>query len=125
MVSQHGGTGEKVFKTFNSNDDDLADSIFNLLIKFTPDVVHIQHEFGLYGPRYGVKLRKRIKDIEEEKVKRHVCPRCQHESVKRISTGIWKCRRCNLTFASGAYSPVQSKTTAVEAYKPTEEETNV
>ena len=80
---------------------------------------------GKFGPRYGVKLRKRIQDIEQEKVKKHTCPRCQHKSVKRVSTGIWKCRRCDLTFASGAYSPVSSKTMAVEAYKPTEEDTNV
>ena len=68
------------------------------------------------------------KAVEEEKQKTHVCPRCQHKSVKRVSSGIWKCKRCDLTFASGAYSPVISKTTAVEAYKPmedAEEEANV
>ncbi|UCF07394.1 MAG: 50S ribosomal protein L37ae [Thermoplasmata archaeon] len=80
---------------------------------------------GKYGARYGVKVRKQIRTIEAEKVKRHTCPRCQHKSVKRIGTGIWRCRRCNLTFASGAYSPVQSKAQAVEAYKPMEEEANV
>lgn len=80
---------------------------------------------GRFGPRYGVKVRKQIQAVEQEKIKKHTCPRCKHKSVKRISSGIWKCRRCNLTFASGAYSPVQSKTTAVEAYKPTEEEANV
>lgn len=80
---------------------------------------------GKFGPRYGVKVRKQIQAVEMEKTKRHTCPRCKHKSVKRISTGIWKCRRCNLTFASGAYSPVHSKIVAAEAYKPAEEETNV
>ncbi len=80
---------------------------------------------GKFGPRYGVKVRKQIQAIESEKAKRHTCPRCQHKSVKRVGTGIWKCRHCDLTFASGAYSPVQTKVQAVEAYKPMEEETNV
>jgi glycosyltransferase involved in cell wall biosynthesis len=56
VVSQHGGTGENVFGAFNAGDPDLADRIFNMLTKFTPDVVHIQHEFGLYGPRFGVNI---------------------------------------------------------------------
>jgi large subunit ribosomal protein L37Ae len=80
---------------------------------------------GKFGPRYGVKVRKQIQAIEKEKVKKHTCPRCKHKSVKRVSSGLWKCNRCDLTFASGAYTPVQSKVTAIEAYKPTEEEANV
>lgn len=56
VVSQHGGRGENVFGAFNSSDPDLADRIFNVLTRFTPDVVHIQHEFGLYGPRFGVNI---------------------------------------------------------------------
>jgi large subunit ribosomal protein L37Ae len=83
---------------------------------------------GKFGARYGIRVRKQIQAIEKEKVKKHTCPRCKHKSVKRVSTGIWKCRHCNLTFASGAYSPVRSKSVAVEAYKPmeeTEEEVNV
>ncbi len=80
---------------------------------------------GKYGARYGVKIRKQIQAIEKEKVKRHVCPRCMHKSVKRLGSGIWRCRRCDLTFASGAYSPIQSKILAAEAYNPTEEEVNV
>ena len=80
---------------------------------------------GKFGPRYGVKVRKQITAIEKEKVKKHTCPRCKHQSVKRVGTGIWKCSRCELTYASGAYNPVQSKAQAVEAYNPTEEEANV
>ncbi len=77
---------------------------------------------GKFGPRYGVKVRKQIQAVEQEKIKKHTCPRCKHKSVKRISSGIWKCRRCDLTFASAAYTPVLSKTTAVEAYEPMEGE---
>jgi large subunit ribosomal protein L37Ae len=66
---------------------------------------------GTLGPRYGVKIRRRIKEILEEKSRWHVCPRCKHPSVRRVSSGIWRCRRCDYTFAGGAYRPVV--TTAV------------
>lgn len=61
---------------------------------------------GKYGSRYGVRVRKRIKEIEAQKVKKHVCPNCLRPSVKRVSSGIWKCNRCDLIFAGGAYKPI-------------------
>ncbi len=60
---------------------------------------------GRFGARYGVTLRRRWQDVMEERVKKHQCPNCQHYAVKRISTGIWQCTKCGLTFAGGAYSP--------------------
>ncbi|MFQ5837202.1 MAG: 50S ribosomal protein L37ae [Thermoplasmata archaeon] len=61
---------------------------------------------GSLGPRYGVKARRRIREILEEKSRWHPCPRCRHPSVKRVSSGVWRCRRCDYTFAGGAYRPV-------------------
>jgi len=61
---------------------------------------------GKYGSRYGVKLRKRMKEVEELKVKKHTCPNCRHSSVKRVSTAIWRCSKCKLVFAGGAYRPI-------------------
>ncbi|MCK4614337.1 MAG: 50S ribosomal protein L37ae [Thermoplasmata archaeon] len=60
---------------------------------------------GRYGPRYGIKIRRQTASIEGNLRKRHQCPRCLHMSVRRVSTGIWECRRCNLKFAGGAYVP--------------------
>jgi len=60
---------------------------------------------GKYGTRYGVKIRKQISNIEKQQRKLHRCPRCQYEQVTRVSTGIWQCRHCNLTYASRAYVP--------------------
>ncbi len=77
---------------------------------------------GKYGARYGVKVRKQITQVEQEKVKRHVCPRCKHKSVKRVSTGIWKCNRCNLKFASGAYAPYVQKAQAIPDNEVVKEE---
>jgi len=72
---------------------------------------------GRFGPRYGVRIRRRILEVEIEQKKRHQCPRCSAYSVKRRSTGVWTCRRCGLVFAGGAYRPVV--TTAVRTEVPT------
>lgn len=59
-----------------------------------------------FGPRYGVRIRRRVLDIELGLRRRHVCPRCQAPKVKRTGTGVWRCRRCGLVFAGGAYRPI-------------------
>ncbi len=64
---------------------------------------------GRFGPRYGVKVKGTIRDIEESKKKEHECPRCNHDQVRRESSGIWNCGRCGLTFAGGAYNPLLGK----------------
>lgn len=56
IVSQFGGEGDKVYPTFHAGDPDLADRIFQMMAKFTPDVVHIQHEYGLFGKPKGVNI---------------------------------------------------------------------
>lgn len=60
---------------------------------------------GRYGPRYGVRVRRRIAAIERRQKKDHACPECGAEKVRRTDTGIWACRRCGHTFAGGAYVP--------------------
>lgn len=54
VVSQFGGKGEKVYPAFNAEDHDLAERIFEMMIKFMPDIVHIQHEFGIFGEPEGL-----------------------------------------------------------------------
>jgi len=56
VISQFGGEGEKVYPAFHADDPDLANRIFQMLAKFTPDVVHIQHEYGLFGKPKGVNV---------------------------------------------------------------------
>lgn len=56
VISQTGGAGERVFPVFNSGDPGLAEKVFEALVKFTPDVVHIQHEYGLFGKDSGVSV---------------------------------------------------------------------
>lgn len=60
---------------------------------------------GRFGPRYGVKVRRSIEESESNQNDSYECPKCHHEKVERESTGIWRCEKCDLTFAGGAYEP--------------------
>jgi large subunit ribosomal protein L37Ae len=60
---------------------------------------------GRFATRYGVKTRTQIAAIEKKQKALHPCPRCGQLRVKRLGTGIWKCRRCLCVFAGGAYMP--------------------
>ncbi len=62
--------------------------------------------------RYGVSLRKRYEDVQRNKRTRYECEVCGKDAVRRISTGIWKCKHCGATYAGGAYT---LKTEAGEA----------
>ncbi len=61
---------------------------------------------GRFGPRYGVRIRRRVQEIEEARRASHVCPKCQAAAVRRRSSGVWQCRHCGHVFAGGAYRPV-------------------
>ncbi|NIP40921.1 MAG: 50S ribosomal protein L37ae [Candidatus Aenigmarchaeota archaeon] len=60
---------------------------------------------GRFGARYGKGVKKRIVEIERTQRKRHNCPNCLKPGIKRISPGIWGCRKCGLKFAGRAYDP--------------------
>ncbi len=59
-----------------------------------------------FGARYGVRLRRQIAEIGKKAKQKYACPSCNYKSVKRISSGIWKCSKCGLVFTGGAYIPV-------------------
>jgi len=56
VVSHRGGSGENVFTAFDYEDGDLAEKAFSMMTRLTPDIVHIQHEYGLYGKHFGVSV---------------------------------------------------------------------
>lgn len=60
---------------------------------------------GRFGPRYGKAIRESVVEVESKQRKKHICPKCESESVKRISTGIFVCKKCKAKFAGGAYTP--------------------
>jgi large subunit ribosomal protein L37Ae len=60
---------------------------------------------GRFGSRYGKRIREKVADIEKVQKQRHVCPVCKMQYVKRLSSGIWKCKKCGAKFAGLAYYP--------------------
>ncbi|MEM2419579.1 MAG: 50S ribosomal protein L37ae [Candidatus Bathyarchaeia archaeon] len=57
------------------------------------------------GARYGATVRKRYVKIVTEMKKKHKCPQCGFSKVKRVSVGLWQCRKCGFKFTGGAYTP--------------------
>jgi len=68
-----------------------------------------------------VRIRRRVQEVEIVQRKKHSCPRCLAKSVKRVSSGVWRCRRCGLTFAGGAFRPVITTTIKREIPQKPEE----
>jgi large subunit ribosomal protein L37Ae len=60
---------------------------------------------GRFGPRYGAKLRRRVLDIDNRRKEPTRCPSCATKALKRKAAGLWKCSKCDLLFAGGAYVP--------------------
>lgn len=58
---------------------------------------------GRFGARYGKKLRQKITNIEKIQRKSHECPYCQRSTAKRVSAGIWYCKKCESKFTGKAY----------------------
>lgn len=68
VMSQFGAQGDSVFPIFQPDSPTLADDIFSTSARMTPDLVHIQHEYGLFGSQKGVAvsgliLRYRLANI--------------------------------------------------------------
>lgn len=57
-----------------------------------------------FGARYGRTPRLRFGKIEQEQRKYHKCPYCMNVNVKRLSAGIWECKKCNAKFTGKAYT---------------------
>jgi len=60
---------------------------------------------GRFGSRYGAKLRRRVLDIERRRSEPQRCPSCATRALTREAVGLWKCKKCGLSFAGGAYVP--------------------
>ena len=57
-----------------------------------------------FGSRYGKRLRDRYGAIENEQRKKHKCPYCHYQQVRRVALGIWECNKCESKFTSKAYT---------------------
>ncbi|HYA10096.1 MAG TPA: 50S ribosomal protein L37ae [Thermoplasmata archaeon] len=59
---------------------------------------------GWMGPRYGIRIRRRVVEIDRVRSAASPCPRCATVTVRRVASGIFECSRCGTRFASNAYA---------------------
>ncbi|MEK6872797.1 MAG: 50S ribosomal protein L37ae [Nanoarchaeota archaeon] len=57
---------------------------------------------GRFGARYGRKVRTEIAEIESLQRKKQHCIFCGG-IAKRVSKGIWHCKKCNKKFIGHVY----------------------
>jgi large subunit ribosomal protein L37Ae len=60
---------------------------------------------GSYGVRYGGRIRSKVADVKRKCIAKYECPICKKKQVKRVSKGVWQCKKCNHKFAGKAYEP--------------------
>jgi large subunit ribosomal protein L37Ae len=58
---------------------------------------------GWMGPRYGIRIRRRVLDIDRAQRKANTCPRCSTVTLWRVASGIYECQRCGTRVSSAAY----------------------
>ncbi len=58
-----------------------------------------------FGARYGVSVRRNAGSAMAKRSRKYTCPVCQYQKVERQSVGIWTCKKCDHTFAGGAWEP--------------------
>lgn len=56
IISQIGAKGENTFPVYTPQNNDIAYRLFHAVENLTPDIIHIEHEFGLYGSRRGFQI---------------------------------------------------------------------
>jgi large subunit ribosomal protein L37Ae len=59
---------------------------------------------GWMGPRYGIRIRRRVVEIDRVRSAASACPRCSTVTLRRVASGIFECSRCGTRFASNAYA---------------------
>ena len=57
---------------------------------------------GRFGARYGRSVRHKIAEIESVQRKKQICLFC-NGVAKRLSKGIWQCKKCKKKFASNTF----------------------
>ena len=57
---------------------------------------------GRFGAKFGKRVRQKLVKVETKQRIKQKCPFCEG-TAKRLSKGIWKCKKCNKKFASDTY----------------------
>lgn len=57
---------------------------------------------GRFGSKHGIRVRRKITKIESVQRKKQFCIFCSGVA-KRISKGLWECKKCKKKFAGHTY----------------------
>ena len=68
-----------------------------------------------FGVRYGRTIKQKLGKIEAEQKKKQTCPYCKKLSVKRLSAGLWYCKKEGKKFTSRAYTVAEHRLKDAEA----------
>ena len=60
---------------------------------------------GRFGARYGLGVKQRVLDIEKKQKASYECPSCHKLKLKRLGSGIWQCKSCEIKVAGRSYTP--------------------
>ena len=58
---------------------------------------------GRFGARYGLRIRRKINEVDKKLKAKHTCTSCLKKSMKRLAAGIWYCTKCKFKVAGKAY----------------------
>lgn len=56
VVAPIGSEGPDVIPVYQNGSGAFAPDVYNVLMQRTPDIVHVQHEYGLFGPNRGMEI---------------------------------------------------------------------
>ena len=59
---------------------------------------------GRFGARYGKRVRSKVTEIEKRQKQKQRCPNCRRLTIKRLASGIYLCKKCNLKLTGKAYT---------------------
>jgi len=52
---------------------------------------------------YGKRIREAVAAVRLKSRKLYACPACSRDSVKRMASAIWQCKKCGKKYSSGTY----------------------
>lgn len=64
----------------------------------------IKGKGGRFGARYGKSMREKVSRTESLVKKSSKSPFCNKNTVRRLSAGLWECKKTGIKFTGKAYT---------------------
>lgn len=115
IVSQLGAKGHNVYPVYSPLDNDIATKLFHVSSKITPDVINIQHEYGLFGSESGIQILDYLYRCKIANLPTVTTLHTVYEKLERHQEIILE-SICSSSSAIIVHEPFQKKT--LESYFP-------